>query len=102
MHCTLLPALEFAYARAPNTMHGVCMGLLFAVQGLGSLVSSFLVKIVTAVHKDFYYHDAETRAGSVHYYFAILGALLFVSLILYSVVAKWFKGIARRGYFENG
>lgn len=94
--------LEFAYSQAPNTMHSVCMGLFYGVVGMGMFFSLVLVKIVCDVGSHLYYIDSEKSFGSVHYFFAVLLGCLLASLIVYTLVSRWFKGIVRRGYFESG
>ncbi|KAK3091819.1 hypothetical protein FSP39_022886 [Pinctada imbricata] len=89
-----IAGLEFAYSQAPEFMQGLVMGLFLMTSGLGSYVSEAILKIVRAATgtqpPDSWYPD-EINDGKVEYLFFLLAGLMALNLVIFIVIAKFYK-----------
>ncbi|XP_019620469.1 PREDICTED: solute carrier family 15 member 4-like [Branchiostoma belcheri] len=82
--------LEFAYAAAPRSMHSIIMGLFFFTSGMGSLLGSGLLALVKKFKWVKDVDHGNINHGHLDFYFFVLGALQFISFVVFNIVAVSF------------
>ena len=85
--------LELAYFYSPTNMKGMCIGLVYAFQGVSAMLS---IGIVAIIHHSKYGETLffQNRSpGAVHYYFMILGGVILVGMLLFALAARRFKTV---------
>ena len=85
--------LEFAYTQAPRRMQAIVTGLFFIANGLGSMLGSLIVEILSASMEDNFLkpetkptknHIGNVR-GHLDYFFFGLAVLNFLNLMLFAL-----------------
>ena len=89
--CELFAGLEFAYSAAPRPLQAVAMGLLAAMEGLGSLLGSLLVMLLSPV---WIRKDKQHFEGHLDYYFFLLAGIQGLTLVAFTA---WLIVQHRRG-----
>ncbi|XP_067670794.1 solute carrier family 15 member 4-like [Haliotis asinina] len=83
-----ITGLEFAFTQAPPSMQGLLTGLFMMTWGLGTFVSSAILKIVEVSTKDDPWLPDDINNGKAEYWFFLLGGMMFVNFIGFIFVAR--------------
>ena len=80
---------EFISAQSPHSMKGLLVGMFFAIKGLFQLLSAFLLLPFSLPNYWTTRHPKEVNCGFG--YLFIVSGLAFISLVIFSAVAKKYK-----------
>ncbi|XP_046366557.1 solute carrier family 15 member 4-like isoform X2 [Haliotis rufescens] len=86
-----ITGLEFAFTQAPPSMQGLLTGLFLMTSGIGSFVSSAILKIVEAATTADPWFPDDINNGKAEYLFFLLGGLMLVNFFGFLLVARWYK-----------
>ncbi|XP_025095030.1 solute carrier family 15 member 4-like isoform X1 [Pomacea canaliculata] len=94
--------LEFAYTQSPESMQGVMMGVYLASAGLGSYLSTAILKIVEETTVDDPWLPDEMNNGHAEYLFYLLAGLMGVFFLGFLLVAKKYnKNISSNRHIDT-
>ncbi|XP_050394288.1 solute carrier family 15 member 4 [Patella vulgata] len=83
--------LEFAFTQAPQSMQGFLTGLFFVASGLGSYVSTAILRIVEASTKSDPWFPEDINNGKVENLFFLLAGLMCLNFIIFVIVSYFYK-----------
>lgn len=90
----LSPAvLQLAYDKS-KSMKGICIGLVYAVIGIATMISVGIVALIHKYGQSLYFRN--TQRGDVQYFFMVLGSVILVGMLIFHVAACRFKTVLPR------
>lgn len=98
-----IPGLEFAYSEAPRSMQGAIMGIFFCLSGVGSLLGSGLVALLSLpggwMHcpKDF----GNINNCQMDFYFFLLAGIQAVTAVLFLWIAGHYERTRQNPASQN-
>ncbi|XP_065199171.1 solute carrier family 15 member 4-like isoform X2 [Sycon ciliatum] len=84
-----ISALEFAYAKSPKTMKGLCIALVYTMSGISGLLSAGLMALLVSYSASTFYHDS--GPGGVHYFFFSLVGVILLGKGLFTLTTWRYK-----------
>ncbi|XP_071518044.1 solute carrier family 15 member 4-like isoform X2 [Panulirus ornatus] len=78
-----IAGLEFAYAAAPRTFQGMIMGLFYTMEGIGSLLGTALLHLVSPFWLNNMTDYGNINDNHLDFYLYFLGILQFTTFLIY-------------------
>jgi peptide/histidine transporter 3/4 len=84
-----IAGLFFAYSAAPKSMQSIIMGLFYFSMGMGSLLGSIILYgFHDLIYSKINHDDINCNGCHLDYYFYFLGALQFISILIFIIVDR--------------
>ncbi|XP_077995532.1 solute carrier family 15 member 4-like [Glandiceps talaboti] len=96
--------LEFAYSQAPKSMQGLIMGLFCLASGVGSLLGSGLLFLISQPFIRWMTKEdrGDINKGHLENYFFLLGGIQFVTLFIFIWITRKYDKPAKFSSTRNG
>ncbi|CAK6449576.1 unnamed protein product [Pipistrellus nathusii] len=99
-----IPGLEFAYSEAPRSMQGAVMGIFFSLSGVGSLLGSGLVALLSLPRG--WLHCPEDQGNinncRMDRYFFLLAGVQVAAALLFVWISRRYERAARSPAAQSG
>nr|XP_004667622.2 solute carrier family 15 member 3 [Jaculus jaculus] len=98
-----IPGLEFAYSEAPRSMQGAIMGIFFCLSGVGSLLGSGLVALLSLPGGWMYCPEDSGNINKcrMDLYFFLLAGIQAVTASLFLWIARHYEKTGHRAATQN-
>lgn len=99
-----IPGLEFAYGAAPRTMQSAIMGIFFCLSGVGSLLGSSLVALLSLPGGWMYCPKDLGNVNScrMDLYFFLLAGIQAVTAVLFIWIARHYERMRQSSASRHG